>query len=267
MEVDKAYALISHAIDSGKLPGGYIVAGDLKGNCRELVERLLLKLFPDAQEQIKARFHPDVAFLEPEGRSRTIKTDTLRSAIVEPMAATSFSGGWKVGIVSSADRLQLSAANTFLKSLEEPTPKTLFILLTDRPDAIISTIVSRCQTIYLQLPKGVLEGDAAEKIAEVFSVRGMTGVYEKSQAAKYLAQLLQDLKDEAEDEDVPTVRQCFFNTVMSHVRGWMVSGLVPRHYAFRNVEAVEEAYARCERYIGEEAALSFMMDKLVFPGK
>ena len=265
MDVAEAFALVSHALDLGRVPGGYLVVGDVKGGCQELVERLLAKLFPEAREQIRNHCHPDVAFLEPEGKSRTIKTETLRTRLVEPMASTSFSGGWKVGVISGADRLQPAAANAFLKSLEEPTPRTLFLLLTDRPEGILPTIVSRCQRIDLPMSAGLLDGDAAERIAAVFTAKGLATVFARAQAAHFLAELLAELKDAAENEDVALVRKAFYQTVMSHVRGWMVSGALPRASAFRNIEAVEEAYARSERHLPDDAVLCFMMDKITFP--
>ena len=45
----------------------------------------------------------------------------------------------------------------------------------------------------------------------------------------------------------------------------MVEERIPRYRAFRNVEAVEEAYRQCDRSINDEAVLSFMVDRMLFP--
>ena len=263
MEVAEAFSLISRAIDTGGgRSGGYLVVGDIKSNCANLVSLVLKKLYPAAPNP---REHPDVAWLEPEGRSRTIKVDSMRERIIAPMETSSYSGGWKTGVVVGADRMQQTAANAFLKSLEEPTPRTLFLLLTDRPDSLLPTIVSRCQRIDLPLPSGALTGEPAEIVRRIMSAKGLGQVYPRLLAAKNLAALLAELKDGAEDEDVPIVRKAFFQTVMSVAREWMVGGLVPRHLAFRNIEAVEEAFARSEKYIPDDAVLSFMLDKMAFP--
>lgn len=267
MEVSEAFDLISRAIDAHQKSGGYLVVGDLMGNTRELVDRILAKLYPNDAEKLALRALPDVCWLEPAGKSRTIKTDSMRDRIIAPMSATSYSGGWKVGIIVGADRMQPNAANSFLKSLEEPTPRTLYLLLTDRPDAVMATIISRCQRIDLPLPSGLLESEEAKFVADVFESDAMRGVHERAQAAKFLAAKFGALKDEAEDENVAFVRKKFFMTIMSYVRRWMDEGLVPLHLAFRNVEAVEEAYSRSERFMSDDAVLSFMMDKLVFPAK
>ena len=267
MEVSDACSLISRAIDTGHAAHGYLVCGDLRGQCDVLTERILRKLFPNEVEQVESRCHPDIAWLEPEGKSRTIHVDSMRTRIVEPMSTTAFSGGWKVGVVVGADRMEVAAANAFLKTLEEPPPKTLFLLLTDQPDSILPTIASRSQRVDLPLSDGVLEGEAYDAVAEIFECRGLSGIYEKAQAGKRLAEILAELKDEAEDEDVALVRKSFYKTIMSFVRGWMTEGLLPNYQAFRNVAAVEDAFRQTERYLADDAVLGFLADRLVWPPK
>jgi DNA polymerase-3 subunit delta' len=58
--------------------------------------------------------------------------------------------GWRVVIVDSADELNIAAANALLKSLEEPPPRALFLLVTSRPSALLPTIRSRCRRLDLQ---------------------------------------------------------------------------------------------------------------------
>ena len=265
MTVQDAFGLVARAIDGGHAAHGYLVCGDLNGDCMELAELILRRLFPNEVPQIENRCHPDVVYLEPEGKSRTIHTGSMRDRLIAPMSTTAFSGGWKAGVIVGADRLEVSAANSFLKLLEEPTPKTLFLLLTDRPDAILPTIISRTQRIDLPTPPGVLEGEGYDAVAEVMSARGLDGPFRKGRAGRRLAEILGNLKDEAEDEDVPVVRKAFYRTVMQFVRGWMVAGALPRHVAFRNVEAVEEASRRTDKYIGDEAVLCAMADRMTWP--
>ncbi len=265
MTVDEAYSLIANAVGTGRAAHGYLVCGDLKGSCDILADRVLALLFPDQPEQVEQRCHPDITWLEPEGRSRTIHVSSMRERIIGPMSATAFSGGWKVGVIVGADRMEEEAANSFLKTLEEPTPKTMFLLLTDQPDAIMPTIVSRSQRIDLPLSDGVLEGELYDAVAEVMDARSIDGVFEKAQAGKRLAQILGEAKDASEDEDVALARKSFYRTVMKFVREWMVKGLLPRHLAFRNVAAVEDAFRQSERYLSDEPVLCMMADRLSWP--
>lgn len=255
MEVDEAVSLISRAIDAGRAAHGYLVVGDLKGGCDVLLDRILKKLFPDEIAQIDSKSHPDVAYLEPEGAKRIIKVESMRERIVEPMSLAAFSGGWKVGVIVGADRMEAPSANAFLKSLEEPTPKTLYLMLTDQPDAILPTIVSRSQRIDLPLSEGLLDEGDANEVAEAFAAKD----------ASALAAKLAELKNGADDADVQLARKRFFKTLMSFVRKMMIADKLPRHQAFRNIEAVEVAYRQSERSMNDEAVLSFLLDRIVFP--
>ena len=256
MDVAEAYSLISRAIDSGHAAHGYLIVGDVRGNGSELVRRILLKLFPDATAQVESGSHPDVATLEPEGKARIISVESMRERIVAPMSTTAFSGGWKVGVISGADRLRAEAANAFLKSLEEPTPQTLYLMVTDQPDGILPTIVSRSQRIDLPLPAGLLEGEALAEVSRAFAAKDAAALVEK----------LKELKDEADDADVPLVRKTFFKTLLSFARQMMLSGKLPRHQAFRNIEAIEDAYRQSDRAnMGDDMVISFLLDRIVFP--
>lgn len=265
MDVGEAAALISSAIAAGRVAHGYLICGDLRGQCDELVAGILSVAFPGAEAQIAAQTHPDIAYLEPEGKSRTIHVKSMRERIIEPMSVTAFSGGWKVGVVVGADRLEDEAANAFLKTLEEPPPKTFFLLLTDQPDAILPTIVSRTQRIDLPLTEKGLEGEAYAGVAEVFNARGVEGSWARMQAGRRLAEILSDLKASAEDADVPIVRKAFYRTVMRFAREWMERSLLPRELAFRNIEAVEDAFRQSERYIPDEPVLCSLADRLSWP--
>jgi DNA polymerase III subunit delta' len=256
MDVAEAYSLISRAIDSGHAAHGYLIVGDVRGNGSELVRRILLKLFPDATAQVESGSHPDVATLEPEGKARIISVESMRERIVAPMSTTAFSGGWKVGVIYGADRLRAEAANAFLKSLEEPTPQTLYLMVTDQPDGILPTIVSRAQRIDLPLPAGLLEGEALAEVSKAFAAKDAAALVEK----------LKELKDEADDADVPLVRKTFFKTLLSFARQMMLAGKLPRHQAFRNIEAIEDAYRQSDRAnMSDDMVISFLLDRIVFP--
>src|SRR5258708_38631908 len=51
---------------------------------------------------------------------------------------------WKVAVIVAADRLNVQAANAFLKTLEEPPPKSSILLLSTDPERILETVLSRC---------------------------------------------------------------------------------------------------------------------------
>lgn len=79
-------------------------------------------------------------------RANSIKINSIREIKMEVSHST-FIPGWRVIIVSEADAMTEQAANAFLKTLEEPTPRTVIILTTANKDKLLPTILSRCQLV------------------------------------------------------------------------------------------------------------------------
>jgi len=90
--------------------------------------------------------HPDVQIIMPTKRSSTINVkqiaDVIPFAYMRPIR-----GKYKVFIFCEADRLGLQTANKMLKTLEEPPPFTVFILITEKPQNVVPTVISRCQPV------------------------------------------------------------------------------------------------------------------------
>ncbi|GIJ08232.1 DNA polymerase III subunit delta' [Micromonospora andamanensis] len=103
--------------------------------------------------------HADVRLVVPEGLS--IGVNEMR-ALVLRAASTPSGGRWQVVIIEDADRLTEAAGNALLKAVEEPPPRTVFLLCapSTHPDDISVTIRSRCRVVPLRQP-------AAEAVADV----------------------------------------------------------------------------------------------------
>jgi DNA polymerase III subunit delta' len=86
--------------------------------------------------------HPDVQTIEP-GETGSIKIEQVRAAIDQSVFRP-FEGRRRVTIIDHADGLVLAAQNALLKTLEEPRPSSVFILITSRPDTLLPTVRSRC---------------------------------------------------------------------------------------------------------------------------
>ena len=89
--------------------------------------------------------HGDILAIEPVD-SGNIKLDQVREAI-ERCAYRPFEGRRRVVIVDEADALLPDAQNALLKTLEEPPPASVFVLVTSRPDVLLPTVRSRCQRL------------------------------------------------------------------------------------------------------------------------
>ncbi|HEX2417451.1 MAG TPA: DNA polymerase III subunit delta' [Micromonosporaceae bacterium] len=107
--------------------------------------------------------HADVRFVVPDGL--TISVAEMRSLVLRA-AGTPTQGRWQVLLVEDADRLTEQAGNALLKAVEEPPPRTVFLLCTPstHPDDISVTIRSRCRTVTLRQPP-------AEAVARVLTER------------------------------------------------------------------------------------------------
>jgi DNA polymerase-3 subunit delta' len=91
----------------------------------------------------EADAHPDLFSLRPANKMRQISADAIRG-LVKDLHHTPHQAERKIAIVYDADRLNIAAANAFLKTLEEPPGDTIIFLLTTRPYDLLDTIRSRC---------------------------------------------------------------------------------------------------------------------------
>lgn len=73
--------------------------------------------------------------------------DRVHDDLLRPMSFKPLEGRHKVALITDAEHMNEAAANAFLKLLEEPPPRTVFILTTSRPDQLLPTILSRCQRL------------------------------------------------------------------------------------------------------------------------
>lgn len=137
---------LSRAFDAGRPAQGYVVVGDVRREGRALAEWIGKRLLGES-ETVATHSHPDMPWFEPEKVSRVIGVDMMRERILPFAQQSALSGGWKIPVIVSADRMRPEAANAFLKTLEEPPPKTLFLLLVDGMADLLPTIVSRCQVL------------------------------------------------------------------------------------------------------------------------
>jgi DNA polymerase-3 subunit delta' len=95
--------------------------------------------------------HADLRWLRPPDDKTSIGIDAVR-ALVADLALTSYSGRGKVAVIEPADAMTSNAANSLLKTLEEPPGNALLVLVVDRAGRLPATILSRCQRINIPLP-------------------------------------------------------------------------------------------------------------------
>ena len=90
--------------------------------------------------------HPDFVAIGPKETGKQIKVDEIRR-LIDFIHYKSQYGRYKISVISSADAMNRNAANSLLKTLEEPPGRSLLMLLSHRPNLLPITIRSRCQHI------------------------------------------------------------------------------------------------------------------------
>ncbi len=181
---DVPVAILKAYIENSRLEGGYLFTGPegigKKMTALALAEALnCLEAKFDACGycasclKIKNNQHPDVHIISSEepqinpvrssrisqsnDASNGIKIDAIRQ-LQKDISLKSYEGGFKFFIIDNAHNMTAEAANCLLKVLEEPPAKSLVILISDKPNLLFKTVISRCKVLkFVPLKRAELE--------------------------------------------------------------------------------------------------------------
>src|SRR6266850_1807809 len=161
-EQNDSVRLLQRSLARGRLGHAYLFSGldlsDLESVARALAKVLLCEHPPKVSDsgfpldscdhcpscrQVDEDNHPDLIWVRPESKLRVVTIDQMRD-LMQTIHLKPAQAPFKAGIIVSADRLNVQAANAFLKTLEEPPPDSVIVLLTTEPQRILETILSRC---------------------------------------------------------------------------------------------------------------------------
>lgn len=155
-----AIDILKKTIKQNRLPQAYLFCGpDGIGkiktakelarvcNCQNIKEEDSCDVCSSCYK-INHDIHPDVKVIKPASIHFLISQiqDLQKEVYISP-----FEGKKKVYILDEVDKMTTEAANAFLKTLEEPSSTTLFILITSSPETLLPTIISRCQPVRFNL--------------------------------------------------------------------------------------------------------------------
>jgi DNA polymerase-3 subunit delta' len=157
--------------------------------------------------------HPDIFTIMPDGQF--IKIGAIKE-LQEQMRFRPSEGRSRVFVMPEADRMNPSAANALLKTLEEPSAKNILVLATARPQALPMTILSRCQHLrFTPLQKEevarflVEQEDLAEEAAFILAASsgGSIGKALKMKSADYIVQRNGIIDHLAADESADPIKR------------------------------------------------------------
>ncbi len=221
--------------------------------------------------------HPDVLVVEP-GDTGTIKIDQIRD-VIDRSAFRPFEGRRRVLIVDEADAMVAAAQNALLKTLEEPPPSSVFILVTSRPDVLLATVRSRCVRLAfaggapvemdadaLDVARRVLAQSASgsdvsrlEGAKELLTGTGGSAAVDRVQVSTHLramASLLRDIEAIATHADTHLVNADMKTDI---------ERLVPAYQGRRGVEAfgaIDRALTAIERNSGIKVVADWLVLQL-----
>ena len=152
--------LLQRSLESGRLAHAYLFTGSQLEELEALARNLAKSLnctHPTrrgsaaidccdqclACQKIEHGNHADVHWVRPESKSRIVTIEQMRDLMKEIQLKPS-EAKYKVAIIVAADRLRTEAANSFLKTLEEPPADSILVLLSTEPQRILETLLSRC---------------------------------------------------------------------------------------------------------------------------
>ncbi|HWI58780.1 MAG TPA: hypothetical protein VNZ22_16260 [Bacillota bacterium] len=152
--------LLQRSLERGRLAHGYLFTGHQLEeievlartlaktlNCQHPVKRGGAAIDCCDQclscQKIEHENHADVHWVRPESKTRVITIDQMRD-LMQQINLKPNEAEYKVAVIVGADRLNVQAANAFLKTLEEPPAKSILILLTTDSQRLLETILSRC---------------------------------------------------------------------------------------------------------------------------
>jgi DNA polymerase-3 subunit delta' len=204
--VSDALALLRCAHAQDRLAHAYLVTGPEGSGKRKLVEELCALLLPGAGDPLE---HPDAHVLQPESKSRRIRTEAVRE-LERELQMRSLRGGCKVGVIFDADRLVENAGNAFLKTLEEPPAHSQLFLVSSLPDQLLPTILSRCIEVRLRAGNRravtALEGELLGVLRD-FAQQATPELPHVFRLARQFQELLGQAKQAIHDENEAALKQ------------------------------------------------------------
>ncbi|NND01183.1 MAG: AAA family ATPase [Acidimicrobiia bacterium] len=166
--------------DVSKPAHAYLFVGPASAGKATVARRFAAALIgddPAVQQRVLAGNHPDVMIVEPEGRA-SITVDQARQAVSQA-SLSPLEAQRKIFLFEEAGIMNDEAANALLKTLEEPSRSTIFILVAESEDDLPDTVASRSRTVVLgrvmddEIEAGLVAiGVEPERAASVTSIAG-----------------------------------------------------------------------------------------------
>lgn len=159
------WAYLQETIKQDRIPQALIINGKDGLGKRQLAEQYATALLCENRGLnylacgnchscllLKANTHPDFISIEPETEEKTLGIDIIRSLLPKLALKPQFEGV-RVVLIHSAEQMNVASSNAFLKCLEEPSERTVIVLVCANVRRLPATILSRCQHLAISKPE------------------------------------------------------------------------------------------------------------------
>lgn len=154
-KTDAALQLLARARERGRLGHAYLICGPKEANLEAFASRFLNMVAGTSHADLDAWQNHGALVIRPGSKSRLISIDAIREQVEPFLFVTTTAALHRFCVFVDAERMTQQAQNAFLRTLEEPPPRTLFLLVSGHPEQFLETILSR--VIRVQLMPEVLQ--------------------------------------------------------------------------------------------------------------
>lgn len=160
-----AVDMLRRAVNAGRLSHALLITGSPNVGKGTLARCLAQELLCTADQSpcgacracrlVANGHHPDLRWIEPQGGY--LKISQVRE-LTHQLALSPFEGPCQIAVLDRFELATTGAANALLKTLEEPPPRVILVLLAQQAEVLLPTVVSRCQVIALRpIPRSLIE--------------------------------------------------------------------------------------------------------------
>lgn len=180
----KSIKLLDRIAESGKIAGAYLFLGPEGVGKFMLAKEFAVKLTGN-DEEVNSNLiiiEPEIEVVKNVTKKLDIKVETVRE-LQHKLSLTAHGGGYKAVVINDAEKLNKTAQNALLKTLEEPNDRVVLMLISKDEKKLLPTILSRCQKIKfglvdVQEMKAVIAGNANQEEI-IFWSAGRPGIAKK----------------------------------------------------------------------------------------
>ena len=148
------------AIRGGTVAHAYIIEGESGSGKRTIASLFAAALLCETKgtdpcgkclscSKAFSNNHPDIIYVQHE-KPGVISVDEIREQVVSTADIKPYESPWKIYIIADADKMNPQAQNALLKTIEEPAPYVIVLLLASSRESLLPTIRSRCMTLSLK---------------------------------------------------------------------------------------------------------------------